>query len=86
MSHIDSICVNAFIIVEGVAFEVIKNDGIIKIIATDLENPENKASFIKRGHDLIMSASSFREHAREQALLDAVRINNNLLTNGVDYA
>jgi len=49
-----------------------------------LQNTDNKASFIVRGHELVLSVSSFREQAREQALSDAVRINSHMLIDEVN--
>jgi len=83
---INDIQIDACLIIDGIAFEAIKDKGINRVIATDLSNPSNKASFVIRGQDLILSVSSFREQARERALLEAVRINNALLIDEVQCA
>ncbi|MCL1877548.1 MAG: hypothetical protein FWF80_01690 [Defluviitaleaceae bacterium] len=79
----DQISLNAHTIVEGIAFEVINDKNTNKILASDLLNPSYKASFVVRGGDLILSVSSFREHTREQALHDAIRINARMLIDEV---
>jgi hypothetical protein len=84
MPSIDEIQKNASLIIEGIAFEEIKNEK--KILAIDLNNTSYKASFVVRGQDLILSVSSFREKTREQAMLEAVRINNELLIDEVQWA
>jgi len=79
MVEINQIIMNANVIIEGIAFEVINENGIKKILASDLYNPSYRASFVVRGQELILSVSSFREYAREQVLSEAIRINSHLL-------
>jgi hypothetical protein len=86
MADINPILSNACAIVEGIAFEVIKDKTPIRLLATDLDDPNNIASFIIRERDLILSVSSFREPSREQSLMDAIRINAALLRDEVQYA
>jgi len=74
---------NACTVVEGIAFEVANKIGTKTILAHDLYNTSNKASFTVRGHELVLSVSSFREPSREQALMEAVRINSPLLIDEV---
>ena len=77
---------NACIIVEGIAFEITNDNNIKKILASDIYNPNYKASFVLRNHDLILSVSSFREKEREQVLLEAVHINSSILIDEVQNA
>jgi len=77
---------NASVIVDGIAFEVSDDGNRKKIIAKDLQNPAHRASFCVQGNCLVMSVSSFREPEREQALIDAVRINSRLLMDEVHSA
>jgi len=86
MSEIKKIQLNACLIVEGIAFEIITSDGQIKLIATDLDNPNYKASFVLWEHELILSVSSFREKNREQALFNSICINKALLIDEVKNA
>ena len=79
----DAILLNACLIIEGIAFEVEKTEGINKLLATDLENSGYKASFVLRGQHLDLSVSSFRDPIRELHLLEAVKINNTLLIDEV---
>lgn len=80
MSDIENIINRACIIVNGIAFEVIECVGhSLMILATDLDKPENRASFTKAGNNFILSASSFKDNKRECILLDAVNRNTELL-------
>jgi len=87
MEDVNKIAMNAHAIIDGIAFEIV-NDmvGAIKILASDLYNPTYKASFVVRGDELVLSVSSFREHGREQALIEATRINSRLLVDEVQSA
>jgi len=84
MSAIEGIIDRAYAIIDGIAFEIINNEGTNKILAYDLYDLSQKASFALRDGNLILSVSSFK--TREQALMDAVRINNRLLLDEVLYA
>jgi len=86
MLDINPVAMNACTIVEGIAFEVIDDIKTKKILASDLHNPSYKASFIVRGRDLVLSVSSFREQSREQALMEAIRINSPMLIEEVRSA
>ena len=83
---IEKIVSNACVIVDSIAFEVAADESTKRITATDLNNPAARASFIKRGENLVLSVSSFVKPARESALLDAVRINQQLLIDEVQSA
>ena len=74
---------NANVIIEGIAFEAMVDAGTKKILASDLYNQNHKASFIVRGQELVLSVSSFREQEREQALMEATKINSRLLIDEV---
>jgi len=80
------IIMNAQVIIEGIAFEVVEESGMKKILASDLQNPDYRASFVIHGNDLVMSVSSFRENEREQALIEAISINSHLLMDEVQSA
>ena len=84
MAEIKPIYINACLIVEGIAFLVDRNEN--KQLAIDTENEKQKASFTIRGHDLILSVSSFHEKEREQVMMEAVKINNALLIDEVQCA
>jgi hypothetical protein len=82
----DFISKNACLIVEGIAFEVASGTEKTMLSATDLSNLNYKASFAIRGREFVLSVSSFREKEREQAMLEAVRINSALLLDEVQCA
>ena len=86
MSDISPILLDACVIVDGIAFEAVNIDNQKKLLATDLTHPTYKASFVVRGNEVILSVSSFQEHDREKALLEAVHINNALLLDEVANA
>jgi len=86
MAISDPIMANACTIIDGIAFEVVTDNGVKKLLANDLYNPNYKASFAVIGGNLVLSVSSFREQVREQAMLDAVRINGSLLLDEVQNA
>jgi len=83
MADNSAIIANACVIIEGIAFEVVNNSETKVILASDLYNSDYKASFIVHERDIVLSVSSFREQLREQALMEAVRINNHLLVDEV---
>ena len=84
MTEINPILLNACLIIEGIAFEISSDKR--KILVTDLNNPNHKASFVFRENDLILSVSSFRENSREKAMIEAVHINAELLLDEVRNA
>ena len=86
MVDIATILLKACVIVNGIAFEVTKADGHPKLLATDVNRPECRASFAVRAGDFILSVSSFKEPEREAALMNAIRINNVLLMDEVKNA
>ena len=86
MTDISPILLNACIIVDGIAFEAVRIENRAKLLATDLTHPNHKASFVVRGKQLVLSVSSFQEHHREKALLEAIHINNALLLDEVTNA
>jgi len=85
MLDVNPTLINACLVIEGIAFEVVKNSDEKRIFVTDINNPCHRASFVVRGRDLVLSVSSFREKPREKAMLEAVRINNALLLDEVHY-
>jgi len=85
MESANQIMINAPIIIEGIAFDVV-SDTAKKLLARDLYNPNNKASFVVRGQELVLSVSSFCDKSREQALSDAIRINTRMLVDEVQNA
>jgi hypothetical protein len=49
MPNVNDIQLTACLIIEGIAFEAVKDTGVKRVIATDLNNPSHKASFVVRG-------------------------------------
>ena len=86
MTDISPVLLASCVIVDGIAFEVVKADNQNRLLATDLTCPEHKASFIVRGRELVLSVSSFQRRDREKSLLEAIRINTALLLDEVNNA
>jgi len=49
MVGVNKIVMNAQVIIDGIAFEVVNDTGAKRILASDLHNPNYKASFVVRG-------------------------------------
>ena len=76
---------NAYIIVDGMAFEILhgpKN----KVFVTDLDDLRNRANFIAINDTLVLASSSFRDNLREESLNRAVKNNENRLLEGLRNA
>ena len=86
MTDIQNVIEKAFLIIDGIAFETAINDEPKKILVTDLNNPIYRASFVMQQGEFTLSVSSFKRDEREQAMLDAVRINHALLIDEVRSA
>ena len=86
MVEIEPLLLSACVIIDGIAFEVVNDMETKKLFATDLLDLSNKASFVIRGQELVLSVSSFCEKSREQALLEAISINYMLLIDEVKNA
>ena len=67
--HVPDLLKNAYVIVDGIAFEYIHITN--RIIATDLNHPSYKASFAIRGLNLVLSVSTFSD-TRESTLMGIV--------------
>jgi len=75
----------AYIIVDNIAFEIIRGPKN-KIFVTDLNNLENRASFIEINNGLILASSSFKDNMRENSLNRVVKNNEQRLLEGLKNA
>ena len=76
---------NAYIIVDNIAFEIIRGPKD-KIFVTDLHDLQNRASFIEINNALILASSSFGNSMRESSLNRAVKNNEKRLLEGLKDA
>jgi len=75
----------AYIIVDSIAFEIMRGPKN-KIFVTDLNNLENRASFIEINNGLVLASSSFKDNMREKSLNRAVKNNEQRLLEGLKNA
>jgi len=82
MDPIGKIEDQAYIIVDGIAFEIIRGPKN-KVFVTDLDDLRNRASFIEINGVLTLASSSFKTGARENNLNNAVKNNEKRLLEGL---
>ena len=85
MQNAEAIEDNAYIIVDNIAFEIIRGPKD-KIFVTDLDDLTNRANFIEINNTLILISSSFKNNTREDSLNRAVKNNEKRLLEGLKNA
>jgi len=84
MKTVEKIENNAYIIVDNIAFEIIRGPKD-KIFVTDLNELENRASFIEINEALVLASSSFNS-IREENLNRILKNNEKRLLEGLKDA
>lgn len=85
MTSVKNIENKAYIIVDGMAFEIISGPKN-KILVTDLNDLKNKASFTEINGSLALVSSSFKDIIREENLNRIVNNNEKRLLEGLKNA